>query len=286
MSFQDRRDPFGNVADQVAQALGHHIEVRSQMLLRVGQLGSQTLLGSLQIPLWPRESAGSLQSDRLDPRPPTLLEILQLLCRHREPPALLDVAAGRRASSRGSRSSRHYGCAPEHMGLWQRTRIPGRTPPPSVRRIEYSRQRERRGLRHLEGQAVAGADAEQVSVSAVTPKPARSSIFCSERPWSLRRCPSPARTASRAARKSTSAPNTSSMAGHVRGEPVRGHLHPVHQPLGEIHHQPVSRAEIPRPDGPRDHQLVVGVHREPRPRVAGLRRTTTTTTTIFARGTT
>ena len=50
------------------------------------------------------------------------------------------------------------------MGLWQRTRLPGLTPPPSVRRIEYSRQRERRGLRHLEGQAVAGADAEQVYV--------------------------------------------------------------------------------------------------------------------------
>ena len=36
--------------------------------------------------------------------------------------------------------------------------------------------------------------------------------------------------------------------------------------------KPVSRAEIPRPDGPRDHQLVVGVHREPSPRVAGFRR--------------
>ena len=50
------------------------------------------------------------------------------------------------------------------MGLWQRTWVPGLTAPPSVRRIGCSRRRERRGLRNLEGPAVAGADAEQVYV--------------------------------------------------------------------------------------------------------------------------
>ena len=157
------------------QALGHHIEVRSQTLLRCRPARLADAPRWPSDPLWSRESAGSLQSDRLVPRPRPLSSCFSACSVGIvNPLALLDATAARRASSRGSRSSRHHGCASEHVGLWQQPRISSLTLPPNVRRIEYSCRRERHGLRHLEGEAVAGADAEQVYVgvdSAADPGP-------------------------------------------------------------------------------------------------------------------
>ena len=82
----ERRDCFGDEPDVVAETLGHHVEVGSQALLGVLDLGPQPFLGGPQ-GLYRCQARQNLL-DSIDPLLDTLGPLFPLCCRH---PAMLRV---------------------------------------------------------------------------------------------------------------------------------------------------------------------------------------------------